>query len=235
MRGDALFAVSLLSVVFWWVFCFAWEPGTAHYWVLSLFPALVCLGLAVRGRLGHRAWLLAGAIAVVSGWNGFFNYRFDRDRSRDFPDPLLAAIDQHVGIHDIFVVLGNDAWFGDMDYHLLFQCLRYSPRNPGIAIFNDFVIPARGAPVWQGSLRDKVNATIDSGGRVFVAAHVFKSWSYADLSEKEDPFSEQINEQYLGIDSGQVYRQVQEVFEPFKLIPSDFKIGSDSYFTLQRK
>ena len=235
MRHDALFAVSLLSVVFWWAFCFIWEPGTPHYWVLSFFPALVCLGLAIRENLRHRKWLLVTAVVLLSGWNGIFNYRSDLSHSRNFPDPLLAAINEHVGTHDIFVVLGDDEWFGNMDYHLLFQCLKYSPRNPGIAIFNDYVIPARGAPVWQVGLREKISSTLDSGGKVFVATHVFDPRSYVDLTAEEHPFSEQINEQYLGIEGRKVFQQVQEVFKSYNLIPSDFKIGTDSYFFVRPK
>jgi hypothetical protein len=114
------------------------------------------------------------------------------------------------------------------------------------ALANDFELPwlsehasfpdiRNSSQGWQTSLGDRLNGTIDSGGRVYVAAHVFDSASYHDFSEKNDPFSEQINEQYLSIDGAKVYREVRKVFEPFYLLPSNFNIGPDNYFVLQRK
>jgi hypothetical protein len=234
-RHNAMFAISLVSVLLWWAFCFAWEPVTPHYWVLGLFPLLACVGLLFRGSQQRPMWLFGTGVILLCGWNGIFNYKFDRIHSRNFPQPLLNAIDQHVGKKDIFIVLGHDQSYGGMDYNLLFRCLKYLPRNPGLAILNDYVIPANDAPGWQTSLRDRLNATINSGGRVYVAAHIFDSSSYDDFSEKDDPFSEQINEQYLSIDGAKVYQEVRKVFEPYNRLPSNFSIGPDRYFILQRK
>jgi hypothetical protein len=234
MRSNALFTLSLLSLVSWSAFAFAWEPRTGHYWTLGLFPGLVCLALLIRDRPSHRQRVFAAGVAILAVWNGFANHNVDRVYSRNFPPPLLSSVEQQVGRGDIFVVLGNDQWYGGMNYDLLFQCLEHSPRNPGLAILNDFVIPA-GSRSWREKLRRKIDSTLDSGGRVFVAGHVLDSSSYEDLAARDDPFTEQINEQYLGLDGPALYRQVRQLFDSYELEKSQFRIGIDEYFTVHRK
>lgn len=235
LTRSALFTVSILSVICWWAFAFAWEAATPHYWVLGHFPALLCLGMLLRERPRYSKWVFAASITLLSTWNIYQNNRYDKTYSRNFPEPLLASIRQHVGAHDIFIVLGNDDWFGGMNYDLLFRCLRYSSGNPGLAILNDFVIPAVGSESWNEHLRDKIEATLDSGGKVFVAAHLFNPKAYADLSATNDPFTEQINEQYLAINGPAIYQEVWQLFGHYRLEKSDFKIGLDAFFIAQHR
>lgn len=231
MRVNALFATSVLSIVFWAAFVFVWQPAEPHFWCAALFPALVCVGLVLR----DRAWRGLGAFAsiafLVSALNGFLNVGHDRDYSRNFPEPLLAAIQQHVGPRDIFIVLSSGDWLEGMDYDLLFECLDYSPRNPGLAIV-DYVAESGGenAP-WQQRLQQKIESTLRSGGKVFVAGHLFKPGLYSD--QTVDPFAIAIykaNSAEPGL-----YQQVQLVFAPYDLKASTFAIGLDKYFELVPK
>jgi hypothetical protein len=240
LTRSALFTVSLLSVICWWAFAFAWEAVTPHYWVLGHFPALLCLGMLLRERPRYSKWVFAASVAFLSTWNIYQNNLYDRTCSRNFPEPLLASIERHVGAHDIFIVLendtllGNEEWFGGMNYDLLFRCLRYSSRNPGLAILNDFVIPAASSESWREQLRQKIESTLDSGGTVFVAAHLFDPKAYASLSAINDPFTEQINEQYVAINGSALYQQIGQLLGHYKLEKSDFKIGSDNFFIIHR-
>ena len=218
----------------WFVFAFAWEPATPHYWVLIFFPGLACLGVAIREYGWPRQWLFLSGVAVVSLWNGYFNYRSDTILSRGFPEPMLAAIQKHVGDRDIFIVLGNDGAYGGVNYEILFTCLDYSPRNPEVAILNDFVLPANGTRSWRDKFDEKIGSTLNAGGRVFVASHVFDRDTYADLAGIRDPFDEQINPQYLAIDGEAVYREVQQAFQSYDLEEADFRLGDDDYLVLSR-
>jgi Protein O-mannosyl-transferase TMEM260-like len=188
LRSNALFTVSLLSIVCWSAFVLAWEPATPYYWVLNLFPALVCLGLLLRDSPLPKQRAFAIAVVLVSGWNIYFNRDYDQLYSRNFPPPLLASIKRHVAASDIFITLGNGEWYGDVDYDLLFACLKYWPRNLGVAILDDFVLPDGPVP-WRKKLGEKIDNTLDSGDRVFVAAHVFDPDTYADLSNAGDAFA----------------------------------------------
>jgi hypothetical protein len=235
IRNNALFAVCVLSIVFWSAFVIAWEPVTSYYWVLLFFPALVCLGLLLRERGWPGLRIFAVAVALLIPLNGYLNRADDLLLSQNFPEPLVASIDQHVGPRDIFVVLGNNDWFGNIDYDLLFTCLKATPRNPGVAIVNDFVLPAGESQPWEAKLRQKIDATMNSGGRVFVAGHVFDPDSYKDLTGTNDAFDPYFNKQNLGLDGPALLAQVKEVFAPYNLEDSDFKIGDDDYFVLRRK
>ncbi len=233
LRRNSLFVLSLLSLGAWWAFAFAWEPATVHYWTLSLFPALVCIATLVRGRSINGHWLIA-TVLLVSVWNCYFNYAFDRNNSRNFPDPLLASIHQHVGVHDIFVVLSDDHWFAGVNYILLFRVLSYSAQNPGVAVFNDFILSPGGMQDWRAKLRTKIDSTLDSGGQVFVASHVFDPGSYGDLSALNNPFNEQINERYLTVDGAAIYQDLRRFFARYQLKESNFSVGSDPYFVVAR-
>ncbi len=235
IRSNALFAISLFSMITWWAFAFSWEAATAHYWVLSLFPALVCLGLLVRRSHRQRHYLAGAIVVLVSVWNVWSNVATDRDLSRNFPEPLVASIERYVGPHDIFIVFGNDEWFGNVNYILLFNCLRYLGNERGVAIFNDYIVPAPTSASWQRSFGDKIDSTLDSGGQVFLAAHVFDHETYMDLSLADDPFNEQVNTQYLPVDGLGLERDIQRFFANYKLEGSDLRVGSDSYFRVRRK
>jgi hypothetical protein len=226
--GNALFVVSLLSVAAWSAFVFAWEPA-GYYWVLNLFPALVCLGLFLRGRAPRTKRVLAVVVLGVCFWNVHFNRDWDQIYARNFPDPLLEAIDTHVGSGDIFIVLGNRDWFAGMDYDLLFECLKHRGRNPGLAILNDLMMRPRGSRSWSAELRQRIESTLDADGRVFVARHVFSPDEYADLLDANRPFALYVKEQYLGIDGREAQAEVERVFEDFELAASEFKIGLDPY------
>lgn len=235
IRHNALFAVSVLSILFWSAFVIAWEPVTSYYWVLAFFPALVCIGLLLRERGWPGLRIFAATVVLLIVWNGYFNWADDLALSRNNPEPLVASVREHLGPRDIFVVLGNNDWFGNMDYDLLFTCLQATPRNPGVAIVNDFVLPAAGSPTWETKLRQKIDETLSSGGRVFVAQHVFDPDSYKDLAGTNAAFDPYFNKQNLGLDGPALQRQVKEVFTPYNLEDSDFKIGDDDYFDIQRK
>jgi hypothetical protein len=156
-------------------------------------------------------------------------------RIRLTPERLIASINQHLGKWDIFIILANKDWYGDTEYELLFECLAQAADTRGRAILNDFVLPATGSNSWRDQLGDQIKSTMDSGGQVYVGAHVFDPESYSDLAGTKDPFSPCINQESLGIDGPALLRQVQQVFAPYNLDDSDFKIGDDDYFALRRK
>jgi len=234
LRENSLFGLSLFSLGAWWAFCFAWEPATVHYWTLGMFPALVCMAMLARGR-SINGPLLITSVLLVSAWNCYFNHASDRINSRDFPDPLLASIQQHVRAHDIVLVLGDDHWFANVNYILLFRVLSYSARNPGVAIFNDFILTPGGIQNWRDKLRIKIDSTLNSGGQVFVASHVFDPGSYRDLSNQNDPFNEQIDQRYLTIDGPAFYQDLRLFFAGYQLTKSNFSVGSDTYFAIAQR
>ena len=234
LRTNSLFGLSLFSLGAWCAFCFAWEPATVHYWTLGLFPALVSIAMLVRGRSINRRFLMA-SVLLVNAWNCYSNYAYDRNNSRNFPDPLLASIKQHVGPHDNFLVLGDDHWFANVNYILLFRVLNYSARNPGVAIFNDLILSPGGMQNWRDKLRAKIDSTLDSGGQVFVASHVFDPASYRDLSNHNDPFNEQIDQRYLTIDGPAFYQDLRQFFAGYQLTKSNFSVGSDAYFAVAQR
>jgi hypothetical protein len=235
MRRNSLFAVSLLSMLAWWAFALAWQPATPYYWVLSFFPALLCLGMLIRKLRWRPGWAFVMAIVVLTAWNGYFDHYYDLLSARGFPDPLLASIQEHVGSRDIFIVLGLDNIQEGVDYELLSWCLKYGPRNPEVAIFDDFVIPAEGSQSWRDKLRQKIDSTLDSGGRVFVAEHVFDPDSYEDLSAKNDAFNQQIYTQYLKVDSKGAFEQIHELFSHYHMAGSDFSLGDDDYLVIEHR
>ncbi len=70
---------------------------------------------------------------------------------------------------------------------------------------------------------------------MYVGAYVLDPESYSDLAGAKDPFSPNLNLEYVGIDGPALLRQVKQVFAPYNLDDSDFKIGADDYFELRRK
>jgi hypothetical protein len=234
-RTNALFTVSLLSIIFWSAIVTVWEPVTANYWLFDFFPALVCLGLVFRARAMRGLTAFVAIALVLSGLNGYLNHADDHYESRNTPEGLIASINQHLGKRDIFIVLANKDWYGNTEYELLFQCLAQDADTRGSAILNDFVLRAKTSNSWHAQLQDKIRSTIDSGGQVYVAVHVFDPEVYSDLAGTRDPFSPCVNREYLGIDGPALLTQVKEVFAPYNLEDSDFKIGDDDYFVLRHK
>ncbi len=234
-RNSPLFALSLLSILFWSALIFAWQPRSSEYWVLTLFPALICLGMLVRERPGRWLWVFATAVVVISVWNIHFNRENDRDLSVNFPEPLLAAIDQHVGPRGIFIVLANDDSVGSLDYDLLFECLNYAPRNPGIAILNDLVAPAWGKGPWTDQLREKIDSTLDSGGQVFVESDVFNPDSYADFTGAKNPFASFVDTRLPPVDGAVLHQQVKRFFDSYELKNSQFKLGENEFLAVGRR
>ncbi len=228
LRNRLLFAVCCFTMCAWAAFVFAWEPS-GYYWSLNLFPLLVCVGMLLRGRRTH---LLPAAFVLLSAWNVYANHSRDKIDSINFPEPLMESIRRQLGGRDIFIVLGRD-WFADMDYDLLFTSLDRLPRNPGMAIL-DWILHPQPKANWRDELRAEIESTLDEGGRVFVAEHVFWPSSYEDLPGASDPFSEFIHEEYEGLDAAQLRRDVEEFFESYDLSESDLKIGADIFLELHR-
>lgn len=175
------------------------------------------------------------AVVLISAWNIHFNLENDRDLSVNFPEPLLQAIDRHVGPRDVFIVLVQDGYIGGMDYDLLFTALQYAPRNPCLRLMEDFVWRAHNSPVWRDNLRARIDHTLASGGRVFVADHVVDPGTYRNLSGINFPFAPFVQARYAGTEGPAFYQEVREAFLPYKLRQSDFRIGPDRYFLIERK
>ncbi len=229
VRHSPLFTVCLLSLAAWSAFVFAWEP-TGYYWGLNLFPSLVCVGMLVRGR---PARIFSSVFIVLGAWNLYANHARDKVDSINFPEPLVEAIQHHLGSEDIFIVLGRD-WFGEMDYDLLLTCLDRYPRNPGRAILHDWVMPQGESGNWREKMRSEIESALDSEGMVFVAEHVFWTDSYADLQQAQDPFAEFIHEEYRHINGPALYREVEQVFDEYELEESSFKLGPENFLELRR-
>jgi hypothetical protein len=235
IRTNAFFTVSLLSLLLWSTFIVAWEPSSIHYWVVTLFPALIVLGLLFRSREQHGLWVFASLAVLLSGWNAYYNPQLDQQWSRNYPPPLVAEIRKYVGDRDIFIVLGNDDWFGNVDYELLFNVLDNDRRNPCIPILENFVTPAAGSHDWKDKLRASIDQTLKSGGRVYVANHVLDSDSYEDLAGNEDPFDQYVDERKLSINGPALHQDVQSLVDNYDQEETGFAIGDDKYVELKRK
>ena len=170
LRSNASFTSVLMMVLAWSVFVFLWEP-TGYYWSVNLFPLAFLASWWLRGSGKRTALLLAGVLVVVSGWNLYANHRQDQAYSVNFPPPMLEQIRAQLGPNDVFIVAGRD-WYANIDYSLLLACLDDWPRDPAMALLDDYVIPSSGKP-WQQKLDLDIRAVFATGGRVFVADHVF--------------------------------------------------------------
>ena len=120
-----------------------------------------------------------------------------------------------------------------MNYGLLVDILKCYPRDPATTILDDFVLPAGAQESWRVRLRDGIDSTLSSGGRVFVASHVFNPDSYTDLTRAGYAFSDQLNSRYKDIDGAALYREVREVLGPYTLKESELRVGSDNYFVIE--
>jgi len=234
VRVNALFAVSMLSTLFWIAFVVIWQPAEPHFWCAALFPALLCLGMIQRERDWPGVWILTAIFVLLSGWNLYFDLQHDESERHNFPEPLLANIQKHVGPRGIFVILDVGVAV-DVDYDLLFECLHYSPHESGIAIGDYLADDDQGGHSWQQRLHDKIETVLDSDGPVFVAEHVREPASYSDLSGRENPFAIAIYKGAPTIPGPALYTQVQQVLADYVLSPSDFAIGVDRYLILTRK
>jgi hypothetical protein len=231
---NALFAVSILSMLLWIAFVVIWQPAEPHFWCAALFPALLCFGMLQRERGWPGVWILAAVFVLLSGWNLYFDLQHDQSERHNFPEPLLASIQQRVGPRGIFVIL--DVGVGvDVDYDLLFECLHYSPHDSGIAIDDYLADGDQGGHSWQQRLHDKIETVLDSGGPVFVAEHVLEPGSYSDLSGRDNPFAIAIYKGAPTISGPKLRAQVQQVLADYVLSPSDFAIDDDRYLILTRK
>ena len=235
IRKNALFAVSLLSILAWSAFVFAYGAANPHFWLLNLFPALVCSAMLFNPQGMMSRVLVLGMVLLLSGWNVYFNHHNDDVLSRNFPEPLLSSIREHVGPRDVFIVLGTDQWYGGMDYQLLFVCLKNAPENPGLGITTDFVLRTPDSQSWEAKLRDRIDSTLNSGGRVFVARHVFDPTEYRDLSRANDPFAEFTDTRYSRIDGETLYRRVRNLFDQYSLSETDFRLGYDRFWSVGRR
>jgi hypothetical protein len=200
-----------------------------------LFPALIVIGLLFRSREQQGLWVFASLAILLSGWNAYFNPQLDQQWSRNYPPPLVAEIRKYVGNRDIFIVLGNEDWFGNVDYELLFNVLDNERRNPCVPIIENFVAPAAGSPAWKDKLRASIEDTLKSGGRVYVANHVLDSDSYEDLAGNQDPFDQYVDERKLSINGPALHQDVQRLVDNYDQKETRFAIGDDKYVELKRK
>jgi hypothetical protein len=233
IRTNPLFAVSLLSILFWSAIVIAYEPVTQNYWLVDILLAFVAIGLVIRDRRWNGVPALAGVLLVLSLINAWLNHVNDLEASLNAPEHLVVSIDRYVGKRDIFMILADHDWYGDVEYELLFNYLRVSSDLRGVAILNDFVLPAKGSRSWRDQLHNKIDSTLSSCHRVFVAANVLDPRSYWDLAGTKDPFSPFVNKEYVGLNGSELMGQIAEVLEPYRMVNSELRIGSDRYFALK--
>jgi|GEM_PF-2139181 len=233
LRTNSLFMLSALFIAFWSVIVIAWEPVTSNHWVFVLFPLLVCLGLMLRDH--HEVTIFAAVVLVLSALNLYLDHAQDQSASRNAPEVLAATINRHLGEKDIFIVLANEDWYGDVEYELLFRYLKVASDERGVAILNDFVLPAGGTPSWRGRLRDRIDAAVDAGGNAYIAASVLDPDSYKDLANSKDAFSPKVDataRQYGALDGPALLRDIRDILSRYDLQDSDFKLGDDQFLVI---
>ena len=231
MRSTRSFASVLMLVLAWSGFVFLWEP-TGYYWSVNLFPLAFLASWWVRGSGKRTALLLAGVLMLISGCNVYANHREDRAYSVNFPPPLLEQIRAQLGPNDAFIVAGRD-WYANRDYSLLLECLDSWPRNPALALLDDYVMKDSHEQ-WQPKLEHDIQAVFAAHGRVYVADHVFWPDSYRDLEQSRDPFSTYTHMEYAGLGGETLTDKVKSFFLRYKLCPSTFKIGTDPFGEVKR-
>ena len=231
LRSSASFTSVLMLVLAWSMFVFLWEP-TGHFWSVILFPLAFLASPWVRESRKRTTSLLAAALMFISGWNIYANHRQDQAYRVNFPPPLLEQIRAQLGPSDFFIVAGRD-WYADRDYSLLLECLDDWPRNPAIALLDDYVMK-RSREQWQDKLDHDIEAAFAAGGRVYVADHVFWDSSYRDLEQTANPFSPYAHMEYAGLGGEKFSNEITNFFRRFKLCPSSFKIGTDPFGELKK-
>jgi hypothetical protein len=226
LRTDAPFTAALMLALAWGVFIFLWEP-TGHFWSVNLFPLAFLASWWVRGIGKRTTWWWVGALLVVSGWNLCADHRQDQAFSVNFPPPLLEQIRAQLGPHDVFIVAGRD-WYANIDYGLLLACLDDWPRDPAMALLDEYVMTGSREP-WQQKLDLDIRNAFAAGGRVYVADHVFWRDSYQDLEQTADPFSAYAHMEYAGLNGERLAGEIKNFFSRYKLSASSFKIGTDPF------
>jgi hypothetical protein len=220
-----------MLVLAWSVFVFLWEP-IGYYWCVLLFPLAFLATWWVRGWGKRTALLVAGALLVISGWNLYADHRQDQAFTVNFPPPKLEQIRAQLGPNDIFIVAGRD-WYANNDYDLLLACLDDWPNDPALAVLDEYVMKSAPEP-WQQRLDREIQDAFAAGGRVYVADHVFWPDTYGDLERTADPFSDYGREKFAGVNGEKLRGDIITFFSRYKRLPSNFKIGTDSYWELKR-
>jgi hypothetical protein len=231
LLSNMLFTSVVMMVLAWSSFVFFWEPA-GYYWSVDLFPIAVLASLWLRASRRRTALLVAGALVAVSGWNLHANHRQDQANNVSFPPPLLEQIHAQLGPNDVFIVAGRE-WYAGIDYDLLLECLGDWPSRPAKALLDEYVMPGSGEP-WQQKLDRDIWATLASGGRVFVADHVFWSETYHDLEQTADIFSAYPREEFAGVNGEKLRKEIQSYFDRYQLTGSNFKIAKDPFWELKR-
>jgi hypothetical protein len=235
LRDNALAGLCLLITLAWAAIVIAWDPELPSRWTPILFPVLVCVALMVKA---HRRWVFTfGALAIaLSVLNLYLNHAADIDNSRNAPERLVAELNSNLRKDDIFVVLANVDWYGDVEYEMLFNYLRVVSDTRGVAVLNDYVLPANDAPLWRDELTQKIDATLKHGGRVFIAEHLLDPGTYDDLGNtkgayapKEDP----LLARYASLDGPALFQQVQGVLGHYQLRPSKFQLANDEFSVIE--
>jgi hypothetical protein len=232
-RDDPLFAVSLASLLAWSVFVFVWEP-LGYYWSLALFFALLCAGAVARSgapRRGARFRVALAAAVALSAWNVYASHARDRIDGINAPEPLVRSIEEQLGPADVFVVLARD-WSAGMGYDLIFEYLAPRPRNPGIFLLEDLVL-APGSVPWRERLASRIVSVLGSGGRIFVSEELLAAESYGDLAKARDPFATFVEEAYRNLDGPRIGREIEELFDAYRLVPSTFHVGRNAFLELR--
>ena len=230
LRSNPSFASVLMMVLAWSGFVLLWEP-TGHFWGVMLFPLAFLASWWVRVSRRQTAMAVAGALLVVSSWNLHANHRQDQAYSVNFPPPMLEQIRAELGPQDVFIVAGRD-WYANRDYSLLLECLDDWPRDPAMALLDDYVMKGS-QKEWQQKLDTDIRAAFAAGGRVYVADHVFWPDSYRDLEQTADPFSAYAHMEYAGLGGERLTGEIKSFFGRYKLYPSNFKVGTDPYWELK--
>ena len=231
LRSNPSFASVLMMVLAWSGFVLLWEP-TGHFWGVMLFPLAFLASWWVRVSRKQTAMAVAGALLVVSSWNLHANHRQDQAYSVNFPPPMLEQIRAELGPQDVFIIAGRD-WYANRDYSLLLECLDDWPRDPAMALLDDYVMKGS-QKEWQQKLDTDIRAAFAAGGRVYVADHVFWPDSYRDLEQTADPFSAYAHMEYAGLGGERLTGEIKSFFDRYRLVPSGFKVGTDPYWELKR-
>jgi hypothetical protein len=231
LRVDASFTSVLTLVLAWSVFIVLWEP-IGHFWSVILFPLAFLASWWVRGCGKRTALCVSGALLLVSGWNLRADHRQDQAYSVNYPPPMLEQIRAQLGPNDIFIVAGRD-WYANIDYDLLLACLDDWPNDPALALLDEYVMKSSPEP-WQQRLDHDIRDAFATGGRIYVADHVFWPSTYRDLEKTADPFSAYGIEEFAGVNGERLRNEIKGFFSRYKLCESGFKIGADRFLEVKR-
>jgi hypothetical protein len=229
IRTQTPFTMVLLQIGAWSVFVILWEP-TGHFWSVNLFPLAFLATGWMKSTRRRTAFLAAGILLMISSWNIYANHQKDKAYSVSYPPPLLAQIRSELGPNDAFIVGGRD-WYANRDYGLLLECLDDWPRDPAIALVDDYVLKNPGG-AWEPELRREIGHTFASGGRIYVADHVLWDDSYRDLEQTGDPLSTYAHMEYAGLGGSQIAGEIRNFFSGYASRPSSFRIGSETFFEI---